>query len=238
MKTFTLRAMTTTAPIDRSDPGLSRKPRRTLGQRGTLIICLVTAGISLVSNVGRAYTDQVCDRHFADTNPATHDPKTEERVKLFAIRLLFGEIRFAADWNSFQQELRKGSGVPVSAPDLPDADLRQLDAAIDLHCYAPLEVRLSRTADGGVDLDIDNWRSYVNSTVTLVQTQKDDTIKQAEDLINKVRREDRAIAAADFNRDCLLSRTPYEARVDPNDVITIVEVKSSQPPSPAGQTKK
>ena len=115
MKTFVLRATTTTAPIDRSDRDLSGRPRRTRGPRGALVTCLMTAaGMSIVSNVGHAYTDDVCVKHFADTDPKTHDPRVEVRVELFALQLLAGDPRFSAQRKAYQQERRKGPHAPAS----------------------------------------------------------------------------------------------------------------------------
>jgi hypothetical protein len=223
MKTFTLRAATT-KPTDRHYPYLSATSTPSPGLRRALAVCLVTAATTLVSNNGYA-DDESCRIHIADARPEYHDPQIQERVKLFALQLVTGDMRFAEQWNAYNNELRKGANAPASAPDLPNAEIRQLDAALDLNCYAPREARLSKIAGGGLKLDIDDWRSYVTAAAVNLQIDKNFTVKKAEDLINKVRREDRAVAAADFSRDCFLAAYPYEARVDANGVITIVEIK-------------
>jgi hypothetical protein len=226
MKMFASRVVTA-RPIDRDDLRLSAISARTPALLRTLAVCLVTAAMALISNAGHA-DEETCKKHMADTDPKTHDPQIQVRVELFALQLVNGDMRFAEQWNAYNSELRKGANAPASAPDLPNAEIRQLDAALDLNCYAPREARLSWNADGGLKLDIDDWRSYVTVTAFNLQADKNFTVKKAEDLINKVRREDRAIAAADFSRTCFLAARPYEARADANGVITITEIKETK----------
>jgi hypothetical protein len=161
----------------------------------------------------------------SDTRPATHDLKVYQRVTLFALQLLAGDPRFAEQWNAYLLGLRKGdSTAAAGTPDLDNADVRQLDAYLDLHCLAQLEVRLLRTKSGDLTVDIDDWRSYVNATMANLVGNKMN-VQQAQELINKVRPEDRAIAAADFTRDCALSLTPYTAHTNAAGMIEIVEKK-------------
>jgi hypothetical protein len=155
--------------------------------------------------------DEICTRHLADKNPATHDPAIEQRVELFGLQLLAGDPRFAEQWTKYNQQLRQdGANMPPNAAGVPAADIKQLDAAIDLHCYAPLEARLIPDGKGGLSLDIDDWRSYVFASVDALRKGQY-TPQQAADLMNKVRPEDRKEAAEDFTRDCLLAQLPYEA---------------------------
>jgi hypothetical protein len=173
------------------------------------------------ANKPQAQFDEVCTKHMADTNPATHDPAIQKRVERFALQLLAGDPHFMAEWNAYNQEMRKGTPNPApNAPDLPNADVRQADAAVDLHCFAPIEARLLKLGGGNIKLDVDDWRSYVFASIALLDQGKY-TSEQASDLINKVRQEDRKEAAADFTRDCLLSAIPYEATTKPDGTIVV-----------------
>lgn len=165
--------------------------------------------------------NDICVKHQQDTNPQTHDPAIAQRVDQLAIELLRGDANFTQDWNAYKTELTKGSpNAPANAPDVPNAANRRTDAAIDLHCDAPLEARLYRADPKTLQLDIDNWRSFVNASVILLSSGKW-TAQQAQDELNKVRPEDRQIAAADFSRDCLLMRVPYAATAASDGTITV-----------------
>jgi hypothetical protein len=165
--------------------------------------------------------DEVCTKHLADTNKETHDPAIQNRVEKFALQLVAGDPNFMAQWNAYNVEMRKGTPTPApNAPDLPNADVRQADAAVDLHCFAPLEARLIKLGGGNIKLDVDDWRSYVFASLSLLN-QGTYTPQQASDLMNKVRPEDRNVAAADFTRDCLLSGMPYEATTKQDGTIVV-----------------
>src|SRR5262249_42914175 len=152
------------------------------------VLAMTSPGSAEIAGV-----DAVCNLHLNDTNPATHDPKIAARVNELARQLFAGDINFMRAWTAFIIEMRKGNpDAAADAPNLPNAADRESDAAVDLHCAAPLEARLE-PKNGTVRLDIDDWRSYVNSTVVNLWTGQLN-IQQAQELINKVRPEDRELA--------------------------------------------
>jgi hypothetical protein len=191
------------------------------GKAALIAVFVVTLGTAATRPALAAF-DAVCTKHLADTNPTTHDPQIAARVKDLAIELLAGDPNFMRDWNAYTVEVRKGDpNAAPSAPDIPNGDNRAADAAIDLHCLAPLEARLARVDENTIRLDVDDWRSYVNASVVLLGSGKW-TNQQAQDELNKVRAEDRAIAAADFTRDCLLMQIRFEARINAAGSIEVV----------------
>jgi hypothetical protein len=193
---------------------------------GQVVLALGLAVATTSLGVTRGLADPICDRHLSDTKPSTHDPEIEKRVTLFALQLFAGDPRFAEQWNKYLIALKKGDpNAAPNAPDLPNGDIRQLDASLDLHCLAQIEARVRPTGDGGLSLDIDDWRSYVNATMSNLVDKHLMNVQQAQELLNKVRPEDRAIAAADFTRDCFLSQAPYAARTNASGMIEIVEKK-------------
>jgi hypothetical protein len=198
---------------------------RKLNSCGLALCCLALSTSAMAADDAttaqpKAF-DEICTRHMQDKNPATHDPKIQERVQLFALQLLAGDPRFAEQWTKYNQELRKGTPHPsADAPDVANADIRQLDAAIDLHCHAPLEARLIPDGKGGLSLDIDDWRSYVFASIDALQKGQY-TPQQAADLMNKVRPEDRKEAAEDFSRCCFLARIGFEATTKSDGTIVV-----------------
>jgi hypothetical protein len=134
-------------------------------------VVILGSAVAMTSPIRAADADEVCKQHMKDPNPATHDPKIEERVKTLAIRLLTGDPTFVREWNVYSIELRKGNAhAAPTAPDIPNGGDRFADASIDLHCYVPLEVRLQGLPEEKIRLDVDLWRSYVNAAVYNLST--------------------------------------------------------------------
>ena len=186
---------------------------------------LVVAFTLLSATPSEAAFDAICTAHLSDANPATHDPKISTDVEKLAVELLAGDPDFMRDWNAYMLEMRKGKpDASPDAPDLPNATDRLADASKDLHCAAPVEARLQTVTSNSRRLDIDDWRSYVSASIYNL-AKGDFSIQQAQELINKVRPEDRNIAAADFTRDCDLMGLRFTAYTDKAGMIEVVDKK-------------
>jgi hypothetical protein len=197
-----------------------------LGKTGLTFIA--AAAISLLAtSVGFAepvqvWLDHVCVIHRDDTNPFTHDPKIAAQVQEFAVRLLTGDPAFMVDWNDFLHGLLKDGAPGTTSND------RVADASTDLHCLAPIEARVTPAGSNSSALDVDDWRSHATLTAFQLGTHKIN-IEQGQDQLNKVRSEDKTIAAADFTRDCLFARVPLQAKVNSAGAIEITDSPSPQP---------
>jgi hypothetical protein len=197
--------------------------------RKTGLTLLTAAAISLLGmQVGSAQFDQVCLIHVKDTDPKTHDPKIETEVYKFAIRLLTGDPSFMADWNAYLLGLDKEDYAGTTTGSSPND--RVADASTDLHCDAPVEVRrVAGSIPNSNALDVDNWRGYVTAAVLGLESRKR-TLQEATDLLNTVKPYDRAVAVADFNRDCVFRRLPLIASLNPAGMIEIVDNPNPLPP--------
>lgn len=165
------------------------------------IMLAAAAGLGLPSQA--AAMEKVCSLHFQEKNPAKHDPTIQHYVQAYALLLEDGFFT-KGQWDAYLVQLRKGPNASPSAPDLPNADQKVADASIDLHCLAPDDATFKKLPNGEIEVDLDDWRHYVQVAAGELGTGKW-TIQQAQVELNKVRPDDRQIAVADFNRDCAQS---------------------------------
>jgi hypothetical protein len=135
----------------------------------TLAVVSFLIGGMANSTCARA-ADDVCIQH-------KPDPTIDARAKDLALLLLDGQPTFLTDWNDYVMALRKSA----------DAQNKENELAVDMHCKDPQDFTLNVSADGHLrGYAVDTWRIAVNNSVLMLaaSTNVSKTLTDIQESIN------------------------------------------------------